>query len=579
MGSRSRIRLAVSVLILVAGCAGIGISSAPVSVAAGGTTSLVLQQMDSCKQALGGSGYQLTGGGVDIRASAPSTSKQRVASSNTCPLQQGDCVSVSVGCMTLSGVPAPGTYRIHEIRTPDPDNSNPEGYAACNGGSACRSQVIDVTVDSSGAAQARVTNVYPDGTPATYPTAAQHGGRSAYAGTSSDPIVVHNFGLAAPSSDLSLQCDGDGDADDHLTGSPSAHCDYPENLEASACQPYPWSCTLGVESAGGATSTTTRTHTTKSTTSRSTTTVHNGPDGNATFIAHLYQDALGRPASTGDIAWWQGVLAGGGGRDAVGLGVIDSTEYHRRVVDGDYGLVGRAPDAAGRAFWTAMLDHGTDNEAVSVAVAPRTASSGRCTGTSWAAPPRTRRSRTGPRGSPMAPRAARSPAASRSPTRTTRTSWAAGTATTSAAPPIPGGSPSGPPTSTGAAATRPSRRASSARRSTSPGRCPEPQQRIPSSAAGPVDRDRLRYTVKPETPPFSACGAGALGSVDGFWMVTAPPPWVKESVILMFVIIDPLGSPISQAHDAPTSWAMRSKSRAMPRSVSTRTTRPLSWRV
>ena len=364
MGSRSRIRLAVSVLILVAGCAGIGISSAPVSVAAGGTTSLVLQQMDSCKQALGGSGYQLTGGGVDIRASAPSTSKQRVASSNTCPLQQGDCVSVSVGCMTLSGVPAPGTYRIHEIRTPDPDNSNPEGYAACNGGSACRSQVIDVTVDSSGAAQARVTNVYPDGTPATYPTAAQHGGRSAYAGTSSDPIVVHNFGLAAPSSDLSLQCDGDGDADDHLTGSPSAHCDYPENLEASACQPYPWSCTLGVENAGGATSTTTRMHTTKTTRSKSTMTIHNGPDGNATFIAHLYQDALGRPASTGDIAWWQGVLAGGGGRDAVGLGVIDSTEYHRRVVDGDYGLVGRAPDAAGRAFWTAMLDHGTDNEAV-----------------------------------------------------------------------------------------------------------------------------------------------------------------------------------------------------------------------
>src|SRR5690242_20324743 len=103
MGSRPRTRLIVSVLIVVAGLAGIGISSAPVPVAAGGTTTLVLQQMDSCKQALGGSAYQLTGGGVDIRASAPSQSKQRVASSSNCPLQQGDCVSVQVGCMTFSG--------------------------------------------------------------------------------------------------------------------------------------------------------------------------------------------------------------------------------------------------------------------------------------------------------------------------------------------------------------------------------------------------------------------------------------------------------------------------------------------
>jgi hypothetical protein len=362
MGSRSRIRLLVSALILVAGCAGIGITSAPVRVAAGGTTSLVLQQMDSCKQALGGSGYQLTGGGVDIRASAPSRSKQRVASSSTCPLQQGDCVSVTVGCMTFTGVPAPGTFRIHEIRTPDPDTSNPEGYAACNGGSACRSQVIDVTVDSSGGAHAQVTNVYPDGTQATYPTASQHRGSSSYAATPSDPIVVHNFGLAPPSSDPSLQCDGDGDADDHLTGSPSAHCDYPENLESSACQPYPWSCTLGVDTVGGVTSTTSRT--TKTTKSTSRTTVHNGPDANAIFIARIYRDALGRPASAGEIAYWQGVFGAGGGRDTVGLAVIDSTEYHRRVVDGDYGLVGRAPDAPGRAFWTSMLDRGTYNEAV-----------------------------------------------------------------------------------------------------------------------------------------------------------------------------------------------------------------------
>jgi hypothetical protein len=368
LASRSRIRLIVSVLILAAGCAGIGISSAPRSAGAAGSTSVVLQQMDSCKQALGGAAYQLIGGGVDIRASAPSQSKQRVASSNTCPLQQGDCVSVPVGCITFSSVPVPGTYRLHEIRTPVADTSNPEGYAACNGGSACRSQVVDVTVGSSGNVQARVTNVYPDGTTAIYPTASQHGGVSFYAGTAGDPVVVHNFGLAPPSSDLSLQCDGDGDADDHLTGSPSGHCAYPEGQEASACQPYPWSCTLAAEGGSSSSTSTTRTHTSKTTssrTTRSTSSVSNSPDGDLTFVNRLYRDLLGRPASAEEVAYWRSRLTGGMGRDAVGHTVLDAPEVHGHVVDADYQLLlGRGPDAAGRAFWTSVLDAGAHNEAV-----------------------------------------------------------------------------------------------------------------------------------------------------------------------------------------------------------------------
>ena len=60
-----------------------------------------------------------------------------------------------------------------------------------------------------------------------------------------DPILVHNFGLAAPGSSGASQCEGDGDADDHLTGTPRSHCAYPEGQEAAACKPYPWSCTLG----------------------------------------------------------------------------------------------------------------------------------------------------------------------------------------------------------------------------------------------------------------------------------------------------------------------------------------------
>lgn len=367
LGSRSRPTLVISALILAAGCLGIGISSAPQPAGASGTTSLVLQTMDSCKQALGGAAFQLSGGGVDVRASAPTRTKQRVASSSTCPLQQGDCVTVPVGCMTFPGVPVPGTYRIHEIRTPDADISNPEGYAACNGGSACRSQVVDVSVASSGAVEARVTNVYPDGVAATYPIAAQHGGIAVYAATASDPIVVHNFGLAPPNADLSLQCDGDGDADDHLTGSPSGHCDYPESQESSACTPYPWSCTLAVEGSSSSTSTsTTRTRTTATrTTSSSSTGIHNAPDGTAAFVIRVYQDLLGRPATADEVGYWRGRLGAGMGRDAAGYAVLNSSEFHGHVVDADYRLLlGRGPDGSGRDFWTSVLDGGAFNEAV-----------------------------------------------------------------------------------------------------------------------------------------------------------------------------------------------------------------------
>jgi hypothetical protein len=221
-----------------------GISAAAASRKAP-TATVYLQTMDSCKQALGGAAYQLTGNGLDRRVKGRSQTKQRVAAANECPLQQGDCASIKVGCVSFSGIPA-GAYAIHETRTPTADASNPEGYAACNGGSACRSQWVTVVVSSTGAVQARVTNVYPDGVSPVYPTAAAHSGVAVYAGTKKDPIVVHNFGLARPNSDPALQCDGDGDADDHLTGSPSSHCNYPEDQEAAACSPFPWSCTLGL---------------------------------------------------------------------------------------------------------------------------------------------------------------------------------------------------------------------------------------------------------------------------------------------------------------------------------------------
>jgi hypothetical protein len=359
-------------LAMVACGAGIYLSSGPLPAGASGTTTLVLQQMDSCKQALGGAAYQLTGSGVDIRGAAPSQTKQRVSSSPTCPLQQGDCVTVSAGCISLDNVPYPGTYQINEIRTPDADVSNPEGYAACNGGSACRSQVVNVVISPSGAVQARVTNVYPDGVSAVYPTSAQHAGASSYAGTRSDPIVVHNFGLAPPNPDVSLQCDGDADADDHLTGSPSARCAYPESQEASACMPYPWSCTLAVVPAGGASTTTTRSRTSsRSSTSSRTSSAAGSPSGpSSRFVTRLYQDLLGRAASPDEAAYWSEQIAGGMGSDAVGYALLNASEFHGHVVDGDYQtLVGRGADPTGRAYWTSVLDGGAYNEAVAAGFA------------------------------------------------------------------------------------------------------------------------------------------------------------------------------------------------------------------
>jgi hypothetical protein len=61
---------------------------------------------------------------------------------------------------------------------------------------------------------ATVKNVYPDGKVVVWPTTG-----NTYTATQTDPVVMHNFQLG------NISCDGDNDADDHLTGTPSSHCD------------------------------------------------------------------------------------------------------------------------------------------------------------------------------------------------------------------------------------------------------------------------------------------------------------------------------------------------------------------
>src|SRR5262249_2631242 len=153
--------------------------------------------------------------------------------SGACPLQHGNCWQVPTGCVSWSITP-PGTgtslYTIQEnvtLNRKDGFYENPSGIAPfsgfvpCNGGSACRSESATFTIDSAGVVAGTTTNVLPDGQRVTYPS-------SGHAlGIQTDPIVFHNFQLGNGS------CDGDNNADDHLTGFPSSHCDNDNDKKRS----------------------------------------------------------------------------------------------------------------------------------------------------------------------------------------------------------------------------------------------------------------------------------------------------------------------------------------------------------
>ncbi|HEX3607848.1 MAG TPA: hypothetical protein VH134_18140 [Candidatus Dormibacteraeota bacterium] len=280
-----RLRLAVSTAVILA-CGAALLGGGGRSLAATGTTSVTVQTMDSCKQGIDGAAYTLTGGSLTspLIASSSGTGRGTVAT-GTCPLQHGNCSTFSIGCVTFTGVPVPGVYRMHASTTPPGNTSNPEGYAPCNGGSACRKEEATITVAADGSVTASTLNVYPDGTSVTYPST------GSYAATATDPLVFHLFGLAAPGTANNTSCDGDADADDHLTGTPSSHCAYPEAQETSACMPYPWSCAFTDTGSGGGSSTTTTTSsitttsssTTSGTTTTSTTSSAGSPGGAVPF--------------------------------------------------------------------------------------------------------------------------------------------------------------------------------------------------------------------------------------------------------------------------------------------------------
>lgn len=180
--------------------------------ASGSTVKIWLQTMDSCRQALPGAYWKLSGNGLSIKKGPGPGTKLVNVGSGSCPLQRGNCSTITTGCLSWNiPIPASGTktYKVKETTAPD-------GYVSCTGGSVCPggSEVITLRINAAAVAAATTLNIYPDGTSVTYPTSG-----APFSGSNTDPIVTHNFGLGTGS------CDGDNDADDRLTGSPSSHCD------------------------------------------------------------------------------------------------------------------------------------------------------------------------------------------------------------------------------------------------------------------------------------------------------------------------------------------------------------------
>ena len=194
------------------------------------TVTVWIQVTDSCKHALPGATFLVTGPGINTTTTPTSgTSGPKGLSSHMCPIQRGKCKHFSTGCTsTALNVPASGTstYTITvaqtapgRAQTGDDDYGDNWTYAICEGGSACsKPEVATVQVTSSGTVSATVLNTYPDSTTVTWPIIGDP-----YSGTLSDPIMFHEFGISKTSGKHN-QCDGDHDADDYLTGTPGQHC-------------------------------------------------------------------------------------------------------------------------------------------------------------------------------------------------------------------------------------------------------------------------------------------------------------------------------------------------------------------
>jgi hypothetical protein len=83
-------------------------------------------------------------------------------------------------------------------------------------------------------------------------------------------------------------------------------------------------------------------------------------------VQALYQDELGRTASSAEVASWVNTFSGPGGQSAVVSGIVNSAEARNRLVTDWYQTyLGRSPSANETSFWANVLGSQTEEQALS----------------------------------------------------------------------------------------------------------------------------------------------------------------------------------------------------------------------
>lgn len=92
-----------------------------------------------------------------------------------------------------------------------------------------------------------------------------------------------------------------------------------------------------------------------------------GQHGNndASWIAALYQDLLGRPPGTQDASFWLGALRAGQNRFQIAIDIATSPEHEGQIIASDYQTyLGRGAAAADINYWLNIMQRGIANEVV-----------------------------------------------------------------------------------------------------------------------------------------------------------------------------------------------------------------------
>ncbi len=90
-----------------------------------------------------------------------------------------------------------------------------------------------------------------------------------------------------------------------------------------------------------------------------------GGSTNNGFVSALYQDLLQRAADPSGLAFWTQQLSNGVSRATVARGLVTSTEYRTKLVDGYYShYLARSADPSGESYYVSVLTQGATDESV-----------------------------------------------------------------------------------------------------------------------------------------------------------------------------------------------------------------------